>query len=176
MEVLLWANGAESASAMIQGMKRRYGRIDGTKAARVKTALNAVRGGWVNALLAGSLAAVLAGCAGGLTKGSPVEAKKAAATERSQARWTLIIDKEPARAYEYLSKASRQVISRPDFVDRLSRTVFRSAKVESVVCSEDLCKVTVRYTYDHPQIKGVGNVLQESWILEDGVFVYVWPS
>lgn len=176
MEVLLGAKGAENASSMIQGVNRRVGRIDGTEAAQVKTARMAVRGGWVNAVLAGGLAAALVGCAGGLTKSSPVEAKKAAVTERSQARWVLIIDKEPARAYEYLSKASRQVISRQDFVDRVSRTVFRSASVEKVDCSEDLCKVSVRYTYDHPQIKGIGNVLQETWILEDGVYVFVWPS
>jgi hypothetical protein len=118
----------------------------------------------------------LAGCAGGLTKDSPVDAKTAAATERSQARWALIIDKDVARAYEYLSKASKQVISRQDFVDRLSRTVFRSASVQKVDCTEEVCKVTVRYTYDHPQMKGVGNLLLETWILEDGKYVYVWPS
>ena len=119
---------------------------------------------------------LVAGCAGGITKSSPDDVKRTAATERSQARWALIINKEPARAYEYLSKASRQVITRPDFVDRVSRTVFRSAEVEKVECAEDLCKVNVRYTYDHPQMKGVGNTLQETWILEDGVYVYVWPS
>jgi hypothetical protein len=176
MEVLLGANGAENASSMIKGIKRRNGRIEGTGAARVKTARRAVRGGWASVVLAGALAAVLAGCAGGLTKGSSVEEKSAAVTERSQARWNLIIEREPARAYDYFSKASRQVISRQDFVDRVSRTLFRSAKVEKVDCSAELCKVTVRYTYDHPQIKGVGNVLQETWILEDGVFAYVWPS
>ncbi len=77
----------------------------------------------------------LAGCAGGLTKDSPGDAKTAAATERSQARWALIIDKDLTGAYEYL-----------------------------------------RYTYDHPQAKGISNLLQETWILEDGRYVYVWPS
>jgi hypothetical protein len=120
--------------------------------------------------------AVLAGCAGGLTKDSPVDAKTAAATERSQARWALIIDKDEARAYEYLSGASKQVISRQDFVDRLSRTVFRSASVQKVDCTDEVCKVTVRYTYDHPQMKGVGNLLLETWILEDGKYSYVWPN
>jgi hypothetical protein len=131
------------------------------------------------ALFAGALVVVVgmfAGCAGGITKSSPDDVKRAAATERSQGRWALIINKEPARAYEYLSKASRQVISRQDFVDRVSRTAFRSADVEKVECVEDLCKVIVRYTYDHPMMKGVGNTLQETWILEDGVYVYVWPS
>ena len=112
----------------------------------------------------------------GSTKDSPVDAKTAAATERSQARWTLIIDKDWPGAYEYLSKASKLVISRQDFVDRLSRTVFRSASVQKIDCTDEVCKVTVRYTYDHPQMKGVGNLLQETWILEDGKYVYVWPS
>jgi hypothetical protein len=119
---------------------------------------------------------LLAGCAGGLTKSSPVEARRAAVTERSQARWALIVSKDHAKAYEFLSTASRQVISRQDFVDRVSRTVFRSASVEKVDCVEDLCKVTVRFTYDHPQIRGVSNTLQESWILEGGVYAYIWPS
>jgi hypothetical protein len=118
----------------------------------------------------------LAGCAGGLTKDSPGDAKTAAATERSQARWALIIDKDLTGAYEYLSKASKQVISRQDFADRLSRTTFRSAKVEKIDCVGEVCKVAVRYTYDHPQAKGISNLLQETWILEDGRYVYVWPS
>lgn len=178
--MLLKAYGAENASSMIQGLKGRGERFDGPEAVGVTTEGLAHSGGWVRAVLAGAVAvavaAAVAGCAAGLTKSSPVEAKKAAVTERSQARWVLIIDKEPAKAYDYLSKASRQVISRQDFVDRVSRTAFRSASVEKVDCSDELCKVSVRYTYDHPQIKGVGNVLQETWILEDGVYVYVWPS
>ena len=161
---------------MIQGLKRQGGRVDEAGAAVVTTGRLAPSGGWVRLVLAGAVAVAVAGCAAGLTKSSPVEAKKAAATERAQARWALIIDKEPARAYEYLSKASRQVISQQDFVDRVSRTVFRSASVEKVDCSDELCKVSVRYTYDHPQIKGVGNTVQETWILEGGVYVFVWPS
>ncbi len=119
---------------------------------------------------------MLAGCAGGLTKDSPVDAKKAAATERSQARWTLIIDKDAPGAYEYLSKASKQVISRQDFVDGCRARSSDRPSVEKVDCADEVCKVTVRYTYDHPQMKGVGNLLQETWILEDGKYVYVWPS
>lgn len=122
------------------------------------------------------LLGALAGCAGLLTKDSPAEVKEQAARERSQARWALIVGKETGRAYDYLSKASRQVISRTDFVDRVSRTTFRSATVEKVDCSAELCRVNVRYTYDHPMMKGVANTLQETWILEDGVYVYVWPS
>ena len=174
--MLLKAYGAENASSMIQGLKGRGDRIDGPEAVAVTKDRWAPGAGWAKAVLAGAAAVVLAGCAAGLTKSSPVEAKKAAVTERSQARWALIIDKEPAKAYDYLSKASRQVISKQDFVDRVSRTTFRSASVEKVDCSDELCKVSVRYTYDHPQIKGIGNVLQETWILEDGIYVFIWPS
>lgn len=119
---------------------------------------------------------MLAGCAGGISRDSSVDAKNTAVIERAEARWTLIINKDAPTAYEYLSKASKQVISRQDFVDRLSRTTFRSAKVEKVDCVDEICKVAVRYTYDHPQAKGISNLLQETWILEGGKYVYVWPS
>ena len=116
------------------------------------------------------LLGALAGCAGLLTKDSPAEVKEQAARERSQARWALIIGKETGRAYEYLSKASRQVISRTDFVDRVSRTTFRSATVEKVDCSAELCQVNGALHLRSPDDEGcreyvAGNLDTRGWRL-----------
>ena len=59
-----------------------------------------------------------------------------------------------------------------------------SANVESAECAEEACKVTVRVTYDYREMKsvvpkgilmkGVGLVVIENWIIEDGRLRYVW--
>jgi hypothetical protein len=120
--------------------------------------------------------AVLAGCAT-ITGSSSDEDKRKAVTERAAARWALIIRGQPGVAYdEYMSKGSRQVVSRGDFVDRMKATTFRSAVVEGVECAADLCRAGVRITYDHSLMKGVGNTLRENWVIDDGQVWYVWSQ
>jgi hypothetical protein len=120
------------------------------------------------------LAAVFAAGCTTVTLESPVETKRDLAKTRALERWELLIKADRSAAYEYLSKGSKRVITRSDFVNRMSKTTFRTAKVEGVECQQELCKVTVRFTYDHPMMKGVGNTAQEDWIIEDGQLWYVW--
>jgi hypothetical protein len=117
---------------------------------------------------------LLAGCAAVITKDSTPEVKREAVQEQAKARWELIIKGQADKAYGYFSKASRQVISRDDFVARMSKTAFRTAAVEKVECSEESCRAWVRITYDHPMMKGVGLTMQENWVLEDGKIWFVW--
>jgi len=121
-----------------------------------------------------SAALLFAGCATAITRDSPAEAKREAVRERALARWELIIKGQAGTAYEYFSKASQQVMSRGEFVARMSSTAFRTAAVESVECSEESCQAWVGITYDHPMKKGVRNRMQENWILEGGAVWYVW--
>ena len=120
------------------------------------------------------VAVVLAGCAAGLTKSSSDEAKRESAKARALARWDLIIKGDPGAAYEYLSKSSKQVVSRQEFVGRMTKFIYRSAEVEKVECQQEACKVTVYFTYDHPVKQGVKNLAQEDWIIDEGQFWYVW--
>jgi hypothetical protein len=127
---------------------------------------------WV--VLALVFVALLAGCATTLSRDSSEETKAAAAKARAQARWDLIVKGDVAGAYDFLSKSSKQVLSRAEFVSRISKTPFRTAVAEGVGCKQESCQVTVRYTYDHPTVKGVSNTVREDWILEEGNFWYVW--
>jgi hypothetical protein len=118
--------------------------------------------------------ALLAGCAA-LPGGSPDEARRKAVAERAAARWALIIRGDAGAAYdEYMSKGSRAVISRGEFVAKMRVTAFRTAAVEKVECAVESCKAVVEITYDHKLMKGVSNTMGETWIIEDGQPRFVW--
>jgi len=118
--------------------------------------------------------ALLASCAT-VSKESAEEAQRKAVAERALARWDLIIRGDAGAAYDqYMSKGSRAVISRGEFVARMRVTAFRTAKVEKVECTAESCKATVEITYDHRLMKGVENTMVETWIIEDGQAWYGW--
>ena len=119
---------------------------------------------------------MLAGCAtvGGVTAESPQEVKQAAVTERAKARWQAIIDGEVEKAYGFLSPGSKAVTSYEKYRARARLTGFRAADVESVACETEVCKVQLRVTLDHSVMKGLVVPLQETWVLENGQYWYVW--
>jgi hypothetical protein len=122
------------------------------------------------------LVALVAGCAT-VSKSSSDEDKRKVASERAAARWALIIRGDAGAAYDqYMSKGSRQVISRGDFMGRMGATAFRTAAVEEVECGAESCKVAVGITYDHPIMKGVRNTLREQWLIDDGQMWFVWSQ
>ena len=110
-----------------------------------------------------------------LGRNSSDEEKRKAVTEAVSARWALIVKGESGQAYdEFMSKGSRQVISRGEFVERMKNTAFRAAAIEQIECGAESCQASVRITYDHRLMRGVGNTLRENWIIEDGRVWYVW--
>jgi hypothetical protein len=120
------------------------------------------------------MVAAVAGCAT-VTSGSSDDAKRKTVAERAAARWALIIKGDPGAAYdEYMSKGSRAVISRGEFVAKMRVTTFRTAGVEKVECTAQSCKATVEVTYDHKVMKGVENSMVETWIFDDGQAQFVW--
>jgi hypothetical protein len=75
-----------------------------------------------------------------------------------------------------MSKGSRLVVSRAEFVERMKSTQFRTAAVEQVECTTESCKANVQITYDHKLMKGVRNTLRETWVIDDGQVWYVWTQ
>jgi hypothetical protein len=105
---------------------------------------------------------------------SPVEQKSASVHERADLRWQALIRDDIPGAYGYLSPATREVLSMDQYRKKLARGTFRAAKVDSVECEAELCKVRVRLTYDRPTMKGIQTPIEETWIIERGQFWYVY--
>ena len=123
-----------------------------------------------------SAGVVLAACAslGGVTAESPPEVKQAAVTERAKARWQAIIDGDAAKDYGFLSPGSKAVTSFENYKARARLTGFRAADIESVACETEACKVRIRVVLDHRLMQGLSVPAEETWVLENGQYWYVW--
>ena len=127
---------------------------------------------WVGA------AAILAGCAGfgTISASDPAEKKEAEVRRLAKERWDALIAKRMDLAYEYMSPASRKVTTLEQYRGRVNPGMYRSARVDEVKCEAEICKVTVYLTYDHRLMKGITTPLEESWILDQGRFWFVYRS
>ena len=128
--------------------------------------------------IAGVLVALfLAGCAaGGGTK--PAESL----ADRAVARWNYLINKEPEKAWEYMTPGSRQVAPRDQYVrETLVKPVqWTGAEYESQECqSADACEVLVNVKFRvRSHLTGVGMLdaerrLVETWIRVDGQWYFL---
>ena len=133
--------------------------------------------GWRQLTVLAILGVTLTACAGlgGISKDSSEEAKQAAATKRAQERWALIIAGKIAPAYEMSSSGTKARMNEEDFRRKARLSGFKDAKVESVTCEPELCKVAVMTTLDHRLMKGIPLPVTETWVLEKGEYWYVWP-
>ncbi len=145
-----------------------------------------------NTLVLAIMAAVLVAC-GATTpqKSAPVAAVKAlsaedAVAQRAKERWDLLIAKQPAKAYEYLSLGTRTTTPQNAYIRRIagSDVKWTSAEVRDIGCAEqDLCRVQVLVTYKtRSGLVGVGETesttpVNESWLLgDDGQWYFVPES
>jgi len=135
--------------------------------------LGRCRGGWLSLALA---VTVLAGCAGpgGVTKESTPEEKRAAVTERVNARWAALIKGDMDAAYTFLSPATRQLVSLATYKAQARGSGFRKIEITSVTCETEACDVKVMLTYDHRMMAGLVTPLEETWVLENGQYWYTW--
>jgi len=128
--------------------------------------------------VAGSAGMMLAACAnlpaGGVTAESAPEVKQAAVTARSKARWQAVIDGEVERGYEFLSPGSRAVTPLATYRAKARLSGFRAADIESAACEAETCKVRLKVTLDHRLMKGIEAPIEETWVLENGQYWYVW--
>ena len=110
----------------------------------------------------------------GISVDSSREQKSAAVRERAEARWQALISDDIATAYGYLSPTTREVVSLDQYKAKVARGTFREVRIDDVKCEAELCKVSVRHTFDRPRMKGMVTPLEETWIIERGQFWYVY--
>jgi hypothetical protein len=140
---------------------------------------------WMVAALLVSLLA-LTGCvttSGSTTtaSGEPVSAPPAASQvaltpeqqaeivkKRFQERWDAMIARDYAKAYTYLSPATRALMSEAQFINRFSKGNFKKAEQPEVKCEEDVCTIRFLLTYDHARMKGIEASTGEKWFFRDG--------
>jgi hypothetical protein len=117
------------------------------------------------------LAVVLAGCAS-VAPQPPEGIVKA----KAQERWDVLVKGDFGAAYAYLSPGSRQVMSEKDYVARLRKDFWKSAKVESVTCATaDACEVSVTIQYEF-QGRRTTTPLHENWVREGSEWWYLLRS
>lgn len=136
---------------------------------------------WRHFGIVGMTLAALVGCAstqGTLSASSSTEARNAVAAERAGARWQALMKGDYPAAYEYMSEASRKIVSLDQFRARsVGRgVVWREATVRDAKCDAEVCKVELFVMYDHPKIKGMGFPVTETWVIERGTTWYVDPA
>src|ERR1700680_1859514 len=125
-------------------------------------------------LLAVSLAS-LAGCASTSGSGADLalEAKKALVTERINARWQALIKGDLDAAYTYMSAASKETMPLTAYKAKIKPGMWRSVKINAIVCEVEICTASMTLTYDHRLMKGIQTPFQESWIIEKGTAWFV---
>ena len=136
---------------------------------------------WRQVVFSAAAGLWLAACAGmpgggGLSKESPLEARQAAVTQRVNARWAALVKGDVAESYQFLSPASREVTTLEQYRARTRSGGFREAAVDKVDCEAEICRVTLRLTYDHRLMKGIVTPIEETWVLEQGQFWLVYRS
>jgi uncharacterized caspase-like protein len=124
------------------------------------------------------VAAFLAGCAGfgTISASDPAEKKEAEVRRLAKARWDALIARRMDVAYEYLSPATRKVTTLEQYRARVNPGMYRSVRIDQVKCEAEICRVTLFLTYDHKLMKGIQTPLEESWVLDQGRFWFVYRS
>jgi hypothetical protein len=115
------------------------------------------------------LLSLLSACAG-LAPATPEDAVRA----RAQARWKAVLAGDLQQAYQFLSPASREVISFDVFRARFGgMATWKSAEVFKIACEQaDRCTASTKVTYQPVLRRGsIGTVetsVDEVWLLEAG--------
>lgn len=104
------------------------------------------------------------------------EAQREAVASRVKARWDALIKGDLDASYRYLSPASRATLTLERYKKVTRKTGFREAKIESIDCDADACRVKLRITYDHRLMAGVQTPLEETWVFDQGQAWYVYPG
>jgi hypothetical protein len=127
------------------------------------------------AACAWSVVSVLAvvGCATTPTS-VPDQDREKIVAQRAEARWQTLIKGDVDGAYAFLSPGSKVATSLAAYKGKIKSGLWREAKAETVKCDGEVCKATVRLTYDTERVKGIQTPIDENWIFENGTAWYVY--
>lgn len=123
--------------------------------------------------LAVLLAVGLAGCAGIVQDTGKQQDPHRQVRELALARWDALIAGDLARAYEYLSPGTRDVMSLDLYKKKIRTGGWKKASVDTVSCEQDRCGVTMVIKYDYRNVKSLETRLSEDWLQEGGKWWYV---
>lgn len=106
---------------------------------------------------------------------APAPEQSAGAADRARQRWALLIARDPAKAWEFLSPGYRSTMPLEQYTrETLARPItWISAEVRDEVCESEACTITVGLEYQ-ATLPTVGKVqypafVEERWIrLDDG--------
>ncbi len=115
------------------------------------------------------------GCAGtgsGSASSAQIEPQKMVG-DLATARWNALIKGDFAKAYNYLSPGTREVMSLDLYKAKVHGGKWKKANVDSVSCEQDLCSVLMAIEYSYRDIKSLETRLDEKWIRQDGKWWFV---
>lgn len=115
----------------------------------------------------------LAGCAGIVPdEGGQLDPRQQV-SERASARWNALIAGDLAKAYEYLSPGTRDVMTLDSYKAKTRPGTWRKAKVDTVTCEKDRCEVAMLIEHDYRNMKSIESRLNEVWLQDGGKWWFV---
>lgn len=117
----------------------------------------------------------MAGCAGTGDGSAPaVQADpQNQVRELAAARWDALLKRDFARAYEYLSPGTREKMTLESYSRKVGSGTWKSARVNTVSCETEKCKVAIALEYSYRDIKSLETMLDEDWLLQDGKWWFI---
>jgi hypothetical protein len=101
--------------------------------------------------------------------------------KRATERWNAVLSEDLTGAYEYLSPGYRSSVTLNQYMRSilLMRVKWTGARYVKSVCTETTCKVEISIDYVlYGVLPGVSSfngtqIVQENWVLSDGVWYFV---
>lgn len=115
----------------------------------------------------------LAGCSGIVQKAGGRQDPRQQVRELAVLRWNALLAGDLARAYEYLSPGTRDVMSLDLYKKKIRTGGWKKASVDTVLCEQDRCEVMMVVEYSYRDIKSIETRLSEVWLQEGGKWWYV---
>lgn len=127
----------------------------------------------VAGLLSVLLAVNVAGCSRAVREEGITQDPRQQVGRLAAARWNALIAGDLARAYEYLSPGTRDVMTLDLYKRKVRTGAWKKASVETVSCEQDRCGVTMVIEYSYRDMKSIETRLNEVWLQEGGKWWYV---
>lgn len=121
------------------------------------------------------LALGMVGCAGSVASSktvSPQLDSKEEVAGLAALRWETLIKGDVAKAYSHLSPGKRSILSLDSYRNQIRTGLWKDAKVDSVSCEQDVCKVVMLVKYDYRQLKSIETRVEEDWLRAEGKWWY----